>query len=584
MKPLPAAILAVTLALAPAAAASAAPPIELVAPDTAFATFWCGDVPALIESWRGLPVAKMASDERLKEAFAPVEAAWKAVIDSLGDGDGDRIRELGAPRAIAAAVCTEEDADMDATRMAFLAYADVGEKSPEAWDLAAAWVRARGAANGWTITEETVAGQPAIVAAFPPEPELLGDDGGDEMPGIDPSGMLGQLLLPAEALVVGRSGDLLIFASSVAVAEDVAAAAAHPEAQGHVASRADWKDVAPALERGAIAAAFYLEPLEALLEPFLETELGVIIDINRALFEGATAITATGTLAQGESQVEVDVGVHHPGGCKGVFKLLSEAAPIEEPSRAMGEECLSYGAWRVNIAGVPGLVESMLDALPEELAGEVEGMVGTYMPALKRATRALGPRIESVVREDASALGGTVAFTRIACTDDKAIVPFLQVVAPQLRPTDFQGAQVYADEAPEGFGVGLGQTSLFVGTRAAVESGLRASAAEGGGTLASSELWKRAATIVGNEPCIGISCQDAVGGLEATRSRLETARVLAGAVNEGGAIDPQALSDAFAEALAKADPKAMREFVGPEVATATVTERAHTLRWRLLTP
>lgn len=555
--------------------AHATPPVEMIAPESTIASLWCADVKALCSAWHELPMIKMLDDERLRTAFAPLRESWESQVKDLGSGDADKAKDVGVPGAVGAALFTEEDAELDATRVAYFVYADFGENSEKCWDLASEWIRTQGQAQQWSISEEMIGGEPAIVAAMPPTPADEMDEG---------LSMFGQLVVPPEELVITRSGGVVIAASSAGVAEDVVEALRAPAAAGHLASTKAWKDVAPVVEGAAVSGGLYFGAVGSLLEPIMVGPMEGAADVQKALFGNVSALAIAGSVGVGDRQLALRASVIHEDGPKGLFTLLNDGAPIEAPSKALGDACLSYQSWRISISSFPDFLDGMLNAMPEELSGQVEGMVAMYMPALKKACSTLGPRIESVAREDESAPEGMTGVTRIACSDEKAIVPFIQLMAPMLTPTDFQGAQVFADPAVPDLAIGLAPTAMYIGERTAVESGLRANAASDGDTIAQTALWKRASAFVGSQAVIGFACSDLVASLEASREQFRAAQALLDSVNEGAPVDGAEMLDAMTKSLDAVDFSIVREYLGPQVTFVTAGKSAHTLEWVILTP
>ncbi|MDA0802635.1 MAG: hypothetical protein O2819_02630 [Planctomycetota bacterium] len=586
MKTLPSLYAALFLSLSSGVAvlgASAPPPIEQVAPDNALASLWCADLASFVESWKGTPMYRALDDERLKESLGQVRKAMedrKKELAGGGDDGGNDFDAVGWPSAVGASVFTDFDAEMDADQLAYFLYADFGDRADKAWELLARAFRLAAEESKWVLEEEEIDGQPALVATFPEEDLDAGDFD------MGPMAMVSQVVLPADGFVITRSGSTLIGASALHIAEDLAVHLGAPPATGRLSGTDGWRDAQGSIGGSQLAVAAFIAPLAKISQPLMAGEAAGAQGVLQALLGDITTVTVGVSAGQGDRQLELSASVVHPGGPEGLFKLLEVPAAVTEPSKAMGDDCINYGIWNIDLSGVPRLIEEILAAVPEEIADEVDPLIRGYMPAINKAFSAMGPRIEMASRADDAEMGGLASLTRIACKDERAALPLVQLWGPQLGlvPTEFQGAQVFASNEPDSPALGISPTALFMGSRGAVEGALRAAGNADASSIGQQALYARAVEAIGTGPFVGWSVEDTVGMMEAQESaafeRLDM--LLQVGVAEAFMGDDALAS--LGEGFAKIDFKALREFVGPKVFAVTQSRERLTSRWMLLTP
>ncbi len=569
------------LAAGLAGTALATPPsIERVAPEKTFVSLWCADVAAVVAALEATPMAKAMDDPRLAASLGKARQALVDRRTELADGDADAGKAVGLPGAVGGAVFPEEDVELDATRMAYFLYADFGDRADKAWDLCAKGLRRAAEESGWTIDEEDLDGQAALVVTFPDD----SDDGDFEA---GPMEMLGQLVLPPESFVLSRHGSVLVAASAVHLAEDLARELDSPSATGRLGNSTGWKDAQPGLADSQLAIGVYFSEFAKLMQPLMAGPAAGAQGVMQALVGDVTAAALGVSVGTGERQLALRASVVHPAGPAGLFKLLEKPAPVTPATKAMGDDCLSYSAWNVNLAGFPRLLEEVLAAIPEDVADEVEPMIRGYMPALSKAFGAMGPRIESASRRDGAEEGGISSVTRIACSDETSALPLIQLWGPMLglQPQEFQGAQIFAD-SNEGMPValGLGSTGLYFGSRTAVEAGLRAAAATDAESLAATPAWARATSVIGSGEFVGWGFTDTVAQAEASG---EAMGGQLGMIRQAGVADELAGDKTLgevSESWKHVDYKALREFIGLTIYSVTQDRTSLRYEWAILNP
>ncbi len=564
-----------------ASPAIAGPPsIERVAPEATFVSLWCPDAAGAVAAWEGTPMAKALDDPRLAASLGKARQAFLDRRTELAEGDAEMGKAVGLPGAIGAAVFAEEDVELDATRLAYFIYADFGDRADKAWDLCAKGLRKAATESKWTIDEEDLDGTPALVVQFPED----SDDGDFEAGRME---MLGQLVLPPESFVLTRHGSVLVGASAIHLAEDLMKELEAPSASGRLANSPGWKDAQGGLADSQLAVGVYFSEFAKLMQPMMAGPAAGSQGVIQALIGDVTAASIGLGVGSGERQIALRASIVHPGGPAGLFKLLEKPAPVTPATKAMGDDCVKYTTWNVNLAGFPRLLEEVLAAIPEDVADEVEPMIRGYMPALSKAFGAMGPRIESASRRDGAEEGGFSSLTRIACSDETAALPLIQLWGPMLglQPQEFQGAQIFADSGNMmPVALGLGSTGLYLGSRAAVEAGLRASAATDAESLSATPGWVRATSVIGSGEFVGWGYVDTVAEFEASGEAMGGQMGMARQAGVADELAGDKTLEEIADSMKHIDYKALREFIGLTIYSVTQDRTSLRYEWAILTP
>ncbi|MDA1007518.1 MAG: hypothetical protein O2800_00745 [Planctomycetota bacterium] len=554
------------------------PSIEHVAPKDAVAVLWWSDVAATFDRLAAASVGTVLNDERLKESMGPVIEAWKSRQKELGQGDETMTQEVGMPGALGAALFVERDAELDADRLAFMAYLDYGTRSEKAWTLLTEELKRTAKESNWVVAEEEIDGRPALVVTFPnPEDAPEFDEG--------PAAMLGQMLAPMESLVLTRTGDTIVAGSAVHVVESCLEALAGKPAGAVLESAAGWRDASGAHPAGDFLLVVMTDPLSKIAQPLMAGPAAGMQEILQTLIGDVTTWSLWGSTSDPTAQIRLRGAATYPTGPKGLFKLVQGDGATLDASRAMGDDCFSYTSFNFDFGGLPRLIEELLAAMPEAAADQVEPMIRAYMPALNKAFGAMGPRIEQVSRADALAEAGYTSLTRIACRDEQSVLPLIQLWGPMmgLEPMEFQGSQVFGG-ADSPFAVGLGPTGMYLGDRTGVESGLRASVAADSASLSATVLFKRCAEAAGPGSMSAFGYSDIVASMEAARTGLASQEAMFDALGGMEDLPGDETVKAINDAMAKIDLKVLREHVGPIVWTLHGSYQAMVFDWKFLAP
>ena len=551
--------------------------IERVAPPGAFLVVSTKDAAGVQARFEALPLGQMLVALESEEGMADWKKEREAGLEAMADELGIEVADIVAPGACGLALFVERNEELDAPGLGFVAFVDFGDRAEQAAKLIDAIAKQAALEGGVSLEEVQLGSRTATIVPLPsvgeddsvmsPPPGVPGGPP-RQVPGMGPS--MTDLVQPPENLVFAREGSTWLFASSVP-ALDEAFEGFDGKATKTLADDDQYQAVAAGLGSQDISLVVVVAPLAPLAEPFFIGPAQMLKPVLTSLFGGMRGMAIGATLDGEIGQIELTGTVGTDGEPRGLLGLFREATPIQAPPTLGGESCSSYSRMNFNFPGLVELIEGTLDGFGQEERGMIEPMLMAYMPALQKACGSLGPAMHQFVR-----LGGEgegTSLWAIDCADQKAVVPFVNLLAPQagLMPEDFQGQTVFRD--PTGampMELGFSASSMLMGDTDSVEQGLRTTGDAGAKGLAADALYRSCQGVIAAGPVSSWGYNDLVASFEAAhQAALSAEGQDDGFVDEAGdPITPQladAMPDSLMDGLASLDGKLLSKYLGPLV-------------------
>ncbi len=568
------------------------PPIETMAPASSFVILTADDVNASWNAIRAGQLGKLYDDPKVQEFVKGDGKSIESALDEAAKNLGIERKDFVLPGRVGGALFTERDAELDALITGFIFVADFDDRADAGAKMLQAAFESGAKESGVTIEKQDLDGKEVWVLP-------MGDDEADEVEEEDEMGGVGiGMGMSAfgsgpEAIYYMRDGEHVLMASSMANLEE-ALLSTHGKGKGKTLSGTeDWQGTSALLGKQDASVTLLMGPMKEAMGPMLMGPMAMVQPAVDALFGDIRGAAFGANLSANDTIIEGAAAVFIPGKKVGLVSLLSNGHAISAPPKMLGDECASFTSINFNFHDLWKVVESVVASLPEMEAEQIAPTLTIYEPIVSKAFTVMGPSIYGATWTDANADSGVRSVYTIACTNEKAGMPMLQMFAPAagLMPRDFQGATIFSgDLVPVSIGLGSGQ--VLVGESEAVEQVLRAAADKDAKGLTEFPLYKRCSALLPSGAHTAWGFSDTAGMVDAQRTQLKN---LAGADlaadgfvdDAGNPIDEIITDKAVANAMAmadKVDSEMVRKYLGPNVWWVTPNGRGFTARTRLLMP
>jgi hypothetical protein len=355
----------------------------------------------------------------------------------------------------------------------------------------------------------------------------------------------------------------------------------------------DWRGNAALLGSSDLSVTLLTGPLQDMLGPMMMGPMAMVQPAIASLFGDIRTWSLGIDVQPKDGILEMSGAAYIPGKKDGLVALLAKGQPIANPPKLLGNECVSYSCANVGFADLWKTIEAAVASLPEMQAEQLAPTLTAYEPIMTKALAVMGPSVHGVQWADANAETGMGGVTAIACGDEKAGMPMLQMFAPSvgLMPRDFQGATIFSGDLVP-FAVGLGSGQMLMGESSGVEQALRAAGDKDTKGIADLPIYKRCVGVVAKGGVSAWGFTDTAAQLEAQKSafdRLEGMQDgMDGFVDDAGnPIDDIVTDEAMKnvkDMMGKFDAELMKKYLGPSVWWITPGDKGFSMRGRLLMP
>jgi hypothetical protein len=600
-------ILAAALALAAACGARAGEGVkfEQIVPADAWLVLGVDDIAAARERWHGTALgAWWRSDE--------VQAVVKEELEALRKRVRDRRQELGVdedawswPSSFGFAGYLVHDQELDADLPHFILCAQWSADADRINGIVEAVLAEMQKKDAGAVSSVDIHGKPGKAIRVPGEPRDVkkkprrGQRSGGS---IVPDGAFDHI----DTLYFVRDGDRFLL-GSVKQDLDEAIGVFEGSPRSCVADAADFKRTLDSVGRGdgwivLLTAALHKVagaggPQLAMVQPFMQILFGDVHGFGFSLTSDAPG-----------AQFELATSIVVDGERSGLLAVPNPARSPSPPPPFADPDAGGYGVANIQFPQIMKVIESVVAALPEDVAQPFDASLQQYGPDLSRAFARLGPDVHIVRREfhqvdmqlglakqTLTAVRKEESLYAIRCADEPAVTGLLNLFLPQagFETRDFDGNTVFDDKSREscwGFGGGW----FFVGSTAMVEQSLRSLRGTGAaGSLADTANCRQALADLGVKPVLCWGYQDVLMRMETTRR--EAAKPM-GTVSVGVSTSDQDIESRMARqlglempsgviyALLTADSKLWKNAMGPAVFFMTAESTGLLTRVRLLPP
>jgi len=491
-----------------ASAADDALSIRSIAPVKSFAFLAVDDVQGTVARFQKTPLYEMWRSDTVQNAVAE---EWK----EFQEGINKRLQELGLPedtlswpRSAGLAATLERNEEIDELEPVVTIVADWGDGADKMNAFFEANINDLAKKSPERVSTKDLRGRRATIIEMPRTAAKPANAFGEQ----DPMEQLGSF----DTLVFVRDGNRFLATTSLDSMEDALTAIDVPP-KSLVTDEEDAREALTQLGSGDAIAILRTGPLQPLVQEAGGGMMAIAAPMLTQLFGDIQAYGFSATVDGSVGQIDSAITVFSPGGRKGLLSLFGSspaaAAPAIVPADAIG-----YGRMNVAFGEVMKIVESTVAGLPEMYAGEIEPMLQAYGPVLTKAFAALGPEIHVFTTVSQPITPESQASTTaIACSDEQAVLPLVNLFAPQLgfQSRDFIGQTIFSSEAFP-MAIGFGGGHMIIGTTSNVEQALRATG-QGGAPGARPGAETSAMALLPRSPVVGWGWFDTVAGFEVTR-------------------------------------------------------------------
>jgi hypothetical protein len=583
-------MLATFILTASIAAAADLPPIEAIAPQGTFLAVSAKDLHASWQAIRAGQLGKLYDDPKLKELMGDDSKELEKALDEAAKDLGIERKDLVLPGRMGVAVFGERDEELDAMTMAFIVVADFDDRADSgARMLMASFEKGAKEAEVKIEKAELDGKEVWVIPMGKDEAEDVGAD--DEFDGM---GMdMGAFGSGPDTMYFMRDGENMFLASSMASLEEALLATQGKGKAKTLGSSDDWRGNAALLGTTDMSVTLLTGPLQDMLGPMMMGPMAMVQPAIASLFGDIRTWSIGFDMQPKDGILEMSGAAFIPGKKDGLVSLLAKGQPVGAPPKLLGNECVSYSCANVGFAELWKTIEAAVASLPEMQAEQLAPTLTAYEPIMTKALAVMGPSIHGVQWADANAETGMGGVTAIACSDEKAGMPMLQMFAPSvgLMPRDFQGATIFSGDLVP-FAVGLGSGQMLMGQSSGVEQALRAASDKDTKGIAELPIYKRCAGVVAKGGVSAWGFTDTAAQLEAQKSALAKLDGMQdgmdGFVDDAGnPIDDIVTDEAMEsmqEMMAKFDAELMKKYLGPSVWWITPADKGFSMRARLLMP
>ncbi|MSR18178.1 MAG: hypothetical protein EXS00_03255 [Phycisphaerales bacterium] len=551
--------------------------IERLAPANSFAVIAFKDLAAIPARFKATPLGQLLESDAGKKALESYNEASKEAKEARAKELSLEPSDLNVlPKACGAAMFFEHSQELDADLPAVIAVMDFGDQADTAQKFIDALCDEIARDTGSSIEEETIGTRTAKVIPVP-SGEGDGDDSFSPLPGGPPRQRpqmepdFGSMIPSFDSVCYTREGTTFIFTSSLGALQD-ALDVIDGKAAESVADEKQFQAAIDQIGPQDAYAVLLFNNLEPLLAPMFSGPMAMAKDIFKTFIGHADGFSLGLKLDGAVGMIEVVSGISMSSPPTGLIALASKASPLSVPPVLGGDDCSSYYQMNFNFAGVPQLFEDALAALPDGDAAQLEPMLAMYMPALKKAFSSLGPTIWSFSQVSAQLPEGSRSVTAIQCSEEKSVVPLINMIAPQagMMPQDFQGQTIYRGDAEQmSMALGFAGTALVFGESASVEQAMRTAAEKSARPLSDSENYRLAIAATPSGELIGWGYLDLLSTveqlknqyLEASNANADADGFLDPSGNPIGALLP-AIPDGIQSAITELSSTILRDHLG----------------------
>lgn len=559
--------------------------IRSIAPVKSFAFGSVDDVRGTVERFKKTPLYELWTSETVQSAVAEEMKKFNEDVTK-------RLEELGLPEDtlswpvnIGAAVSLENNEELDEQMPVFTALADWGDGADKMAAFFEANINELAKKSPERVTTSDIRGRKVTVIdmpdAAPSEPDPFSPP--------DPMEGLGSV----EKFYYVREGTRFLLTSSEKTMEDALTAIDVPPT-ALVTDEEDARAALAQLGGGDGIVILRTAPLQPLVEQGGGGMMALAAPIMTQLFGDIQAYGFSTTVDGTVGMLDSAITISSPSGRKGLLSLFVEAPPGPAPS-IVPSDAIGYGRLNVAFKELMKVVESTVAALPEMYAQQVEPTLRDHGATLTKAFAALGPEVHTftsvtqpITPESRSST------TAITCTDELAVLPLVQLVAPAMgmESRDFLGQTIFSGSPMMPVAVGIGGGYLVIGTTSNVEQALRATG-QGAASAERPVAETTAMALLPSKPVVGWGWYDTVSEFDFTR------RVLLAEDSNGNSgmndfVDEQgeAVNDLVGvelptkviETLQKMDPEFVSRYVGPQLWQLSSDEKGMAYRFSLLRP
>lgn len=572
------------------AAVAELPPIEAIAPQSTFLAVSAKDLHASWQAIRAGQLGKLFDDPKLKELVGDDSKELEKALDGAAKELGIERKDLVLPGRVGMALFGERDEELDAMTMAFIVVADFDDRADSGARMLMASFEKGAKEAEVKIEKAELDGKEVWIIP-------MGDDEAEEVEAddeFDGMGMeLGAFGSGPETMYFMRDGEHMLLASSMASLEEALLATQGKGKSKTLGSSDDWRGNAALLGSTEMSVTVFTGPLKDMLGPMMMGPMAMVQPAMASLFGDIRTFSLGFDMQPKDSILEVSGAAFIPGKKEGLVSLVAKGQPVSAPPKLLGNESVSYTCANVAFGELWKTIEAAVASLPEMQAEQLAPTLTIYEPIMTKAFAVMGPSIHSAQWADANAESGVGSVTAIACSDEKACMPMLQMFAPSIgmMPRDFQGATIFGGDATE-FSVGLGSGQLLLGDSSGVEQALRAAGEKDTKGIAELPVYKRCAAAVGSGAVSAWGFTDTTAQFEVQKSvmgRLEGVQDgFDGFVDDAGnPLDDIVTEEAIenvADMMAKFDAELMKKYIGPSVWWLAPADKGFSFRVRLLMP
>ena len=571
------------------------PEFERIAPKGSALVASAKDLNAFVHRIDASPMGQFFVAPELESVAGPAREEFKR--DSA-----KRLQELGVdiktvpwPGPIGFALFVEHNEELDAPELGVLAWADYQERAEDAGKLFDGVIRELEKEHGKPFEQvEITGGKKATRLELPADEPPAGPQQPQPPRRGRPRGVdaLGELTAIPEAFYYFRNESQFFIASSVPVLEEALASAAG-EATLSIADSEEWRGIAGLAGEQDLSIVIIPAPLEPLAEPFLMGPMASAKVIISKLFGGIRAFAIFGSARDGEAMLDIGTAIYAPGERGGVLEIISEATPIEPPPSLVGECAISFQRMNVRFGMILEMIEGIIEALPDNEADGIRGMMEPFNDGLKQGLSSLGPAVFLVTEASPGGAEDARTLTAMKCSNEKVANALLATILPLagMMPRDFRGQVVYSGEgSPVEFGLGGG--ALLIGTPESVEQALRSASDPSAKSLADDPMYRRCSESVAAGPVCSWGYYDLATAFDAQRKAMIKAQSAEVVVETDEDADDDTLDvmvpiqfDATLEkALEKIDYELLVRHFGPVVWDVRDDPRGLVMRGKWLRP